>query len=314
MPYIEGPSLRWIHATRSEEVRVSGLFVGLATLDVLQLVETLPAPDEKVRGLDDMLAAGGPATNAAVAFAHLGGAATLLTRAPDGPAWELMRADLAARRVDVHRVAAQRGRRTTVATILVTRATGERAVISTGDRTHLGDPPPLAEPIEIDVARHDVVLLDGHEPDLAAHVAARANAAGVPVVLDGGSWKATTPELLPLVDAAVVSSAFAPEGVDGTERVLDFLLDSGVGYAAVTAGAGGIRYRSRNQEGEVPAQKADVVDTLGAGDFFHGAFAHHVAGHGLGDESFRAALARGAQVAARSVESFGTRAWLGDGL
>lgn len=291
----------------------AGLFVGLATLDVVQLVDALPRPDEKIRAFDDMLAAGGPAANAAVAFARSGGRATLVTRVPDGSAWDLMRGDLTACGVDVLRAPTAEGRRVTVASILVTRDTGERAVVSTGDRSHADAgvaPDPASFLDAIDAAAYSVLLCDGHEADLAIPLAARAREAGVPVVLDGGSWKPTTAELLRHVDAAVVSSAFRPAaGGD----VLDYLSEAGVPYAAVTRGASSILYRTSTGDGELAVEPvAGVVDTLGAGDFFHGGFAHHVAAHGLHDEAgFLAALAFGAGVAGESIRSFGTRAWLG---
>ena len=39
-----------------------GWFVGLATLDVIQLVDVLPAPNQKTTAKQTWLAAGGPAT------------------------------------------------------------------------------------------------------------------------------------------------------------------------------------------------------------------------------------------------------------
>ena len=61
------------------------IFAGLATLDVIQLVNRLPHPNEKVAALDFLLAAGGPAANAAVAFAACGGAPCLVTALPEHP-------------------------------------------------------------------------------------------------------------------------------------------------------------------------------------------------------------------------------------
>ena len=296
-----------------------GLFVGLSTLDVVQLVERLPGPDEKVQALDDMFAAGGPATNAAVGFAASGSSATmLLTRAGDGPQWELMRNDLEACGVDTLRAPTQPGRRPTVATILVTRATGHRAVISSQDKAHLlaaPAPDPADVLARLDVERFDVVQLDGHEADLAEAVAIRARAAGIPVILDGGSWKPSTPRLLPLVDAAVVSSAFHPPALntrDNPEAVLEFLLACGVRFAAVTRGSNPICYRFAAGAGEVPVEQVAAVDTLGAGDFFHAGFSAHVARHGMSYASLVEALRTGSALAARSIASFGTRAWLGE--
>ena len=57
----------------------AGLFVGLVTLDLVQRVDKAPGPNEKVVAFAADIAAGGPATNAAVTFAALGGRATLVT-------------------------------------------------------------------------------------------------------------------------------------------------------------------------------------------------------------------------------------------
>src|SRR5690625_5828251 len=59
--------------------RPRGVFAGLATLDVIHRVDASPGPDEKVTALSQFVAAGGPAANAAVTFAALGGHAVLLT-------------------------------------------------------------------------------------------------------------------------------------------------------------------------------------------------------------------------------------------
>jgi sugar/nucleoside kinase (ribokinase family) len=64
---------------------VRGLFVGLVTLDVIQRVERFPGPNDKIMATSADVAAGGPATNAAVTFAALGGTATLLTALGTGP-------------------------------------------------------------------------------------------------------------------------------------------------------------------------------------------------------------------------------------
>ena len=76
--------------------------------------------------------------------------------------------------------------------------------------------------------------------------------------------------------------------------------------AAITRGEQSILFRTLEGEGEVPVPAIDAVDTLGAGDVFHGAVAYYLAG-GL---AFDAALAGAAKVAARSCTSFGTRDWM----
>ncbi len=56
-----------------------GIFVGLTTFDVVHYVERFPRADEKIEAVERWMGAGGPAANAAAAFAALGGQATLVT-------------------------------------------------------------------------------------------------------------------------------------------------------------------------------------------------------------------------------------------
>ena len=53
------------------------------------------------------------------------------------------------------------------------------------------------------------LLVDGHQSQSQRAAAQRARQAGVPVVLDGGSLRPSTRELLELTDHAVVSERFA---------------------------------------------------------------------------------------------------------
>jgi sugar/nucleoside kinase (ribokinase family) len=286
----------------------AALFAGLCTLDIIQAVDRVPGPDEKVTALDQVVAAGGPATNAAVAFAYLGGDATLLTGAGRHPLAGGIRADLAGAGVRLVDAAADDDRPPPVSAIAVTAGTGDRSVVS---RNAAGRE--LAPPRNLHALadRAQAVLVDGHHPRLALAAAIAARERGVPCILDGGSWKADTPELLPYVDVAVCSADFGPPG--GSGSVLDFLLGHGVRWAAVTDGPRPVTWagaRGRSGSSIVPA--VDVADTLGAGDVFHGAFTYAVTVNGALDEgSFVAALGFATEVAGRSCRSFGTRAWMG---
>ncbi|MGW9025643.1 PfkB family carbohydrate kinase [Streptomyces sp. NPDC055722] len=285
------------------------LFVGLATLDVLQQVEHVPAANEKVVALAQTAAAGGPATNAAVLHAHLGGTAHLLTGVGTHPLATGITADLRRFGVHLHDRTDNPSGVPTVSTILVTAATGERAVVSTNATAA-----ELVPPSDLDelVRARTAVLLDGHHPALALAAARHAREHGVVTVLDGGSFKPVTQQLLAHVDVAVCSADFHPPGCATATDTLAYLHDHHVPWAAVTDGAHPVRYSGPGGSGTVPVPAvATVVDTLGAGDFFHGAFTHHIAATGgLDQAAFSAALAFAARTAARSTESFGTRDWL----
>ncbi len=92
--------------------------------------------------------------------------------------------------------------------------------------------------------------------------------------------------------------------------ILAYLVGKGPAYAAVTRGPRGVVFRGPHSRGAVPVERVRVVDTLGAGDFFHGALAVAIAQAGVSDEEFPHQLAWASRVAGASVGSFGTRAWL----
>jgi sugar/nucleoside kinase (ribokinase family) len=290
----------------------SAIFAGLATLDIVQLIDRLPLANEKVAALDFLVAAGGPAANAAVAFAHCGGRASLVTALPDHAMTALITADLVAHGVDVTAAASYEGPPVT-ASILVTKSTGERAVVSPSGVATSGDPVFARDDATLVPLLDGVgaMMLDGYFPSISLPLARQARLRGIPVVLDGGSYKPYTDEVVAAVDVAVVSDDFAPPGTAGEpEAVFAYLLDRGVTHAAMTRGEREIVYVTPTASGRVPVATVSVVDTLGAGDFFHGALTYRIASLGLDDSRFADDLAFASGVAGRSLGSFGTRAWL----
>ncbi|MFJ3797475.1 PfkB family carbohydrate kinase [Streptomyces sp. NPDC090088] len=297
--------------------RTEGLFVGLCTLDVIQLVDHVPGPDEKLTAREQVVAAGGPATGAAVAFGRLGGRPHLLTGIGSHPLALGIRADLDALGVRVTDLAAGRAEPPAVSSILVTASTGARAVASTnaaGWRLRPPTDPDDLNELEELVASCDIAEFDGHHLELALAVAAAARTADRPTVLDAGSWKDGTDRLLRSIDVAVCSADFHPPGTATPADTLEFLRDHGVTWTAVTDGGAPIAWAGPGGGGLVDVPGTRVVDTLGAGDVLHGALTHHLTAHAaLDGPAFADALARAAAVASRACASFGTRAWLTEG-
>jgi sugar/nucleoside kinase (ribokinase family) len=301
---------------------------GLVTLDVVQTVDALPGPDQKIvaDGLDVRF--GGPAANAAATAAALGVPTRLVTAIGSGPVADLVRAGLRDAGVDVLDLAAGLAATPPVSTVLVTRATGERAVVSVNGTgaPDLGAAATRALGVEPEVARGatprrprggaltgaTAVLVDGHHLGAAVPVAATARVLGVPVALDGGSWKPGLGDLLAHVDHAVLSADFRlPDGGPdaGGDVLADLLARWPLASAARSAGGGPLRWAARDgARGEVAvaAVPADeVVDTLGAGDVLHGALAAELArGAGLVD-----ALRAGTRRATESVRHPGALGW-----
>ena len=296
-----------------------GCFVGLGVLDLVHLVERIPGPDEKVVARDELVAAGGPAANAAVAFAWAGGRPTLVTALGSHPLGRAAAADLRACGVRVHDRTPGRATPPPLASILVTSATGARAVVSSTDRGFAAEPPAPLEPDEVGrlLAGVDVVLADGHHRSLAGALLAGARERGIVTVLDAGTWRPAFESLLALADVVIASAAFRPPEVTSAadlDAVLEALLARGVVAAARTAGPDPISWRHRDGgAGGIAVPAGPVVDTLGAGDVLHGVAAFLLAGAPPPTAArFAAVLAEAARVAAASCGSFGTRSWLAE--
>ncbi|MEV6166612.1 PfkB family carbohydrate kinase [Streptomyces sp. NPDC051954] len=285
-----------------------GLFVGLSTLDVIQLVEHVPGSNEKLTAREQTVAAGGPAANAAATFSHLGGAAGLLTAIGSHPLGHAVTADLNRLGVTVTDLAAESPDPPAVSSILVTASTGERAVAST-NATGVRLVPP--DGLDALVAACDIVELDGHHMELALATAHAARTVGRPTVLDGGSWKAGMQSLLPSIDVAVCSDDFHPPGTYTPADTLKLLQKHGVAWTAVSRGGRSIVWAGPDGGGTVDVPPVRVADTLGAGDVLHGALTHHLAVQGdLAPHGFVEALRGAAEVASYACASFGTRAWM----
>nr|WP_169166026.1 PfkB family carbohydrate kinase [Cellulomonas taurus] len=298
---------------------------GLVTLDVSQVVEAVPAPDQKVVAEGLAVTFGGPAANAAATAVALGVPARLVTAVGTGPIADLVRAGLADAGVAVTDLAADTDASPPVSTVLITRATGQRAVAS----VNAVGMPTLPAPDAGLLDRATALLVDGHHLSAAVPLAAEARRRGIPVLLDGGSWKPGLDGLLAHVDHAVLSADFAlpnhadpgplapiqpaeqspvmPAGDD--DPACAVLLDRWPRVLSVarSAGAGPARLVERGSDPvllPVPAV-ARVVDTLGAGDVLHGAIGAELArGATIGD-----ALRAGIAVATRSTQYPGALGW-----
>lgn len=285
---------------------VVGLFAGLASLDVVHRVLRPPQPDRKIEDLRQDLAAGGPAANAAVTFAALGGRAVLVTALGRHPLARLIADELTDRHVEVIDATPERTEPPAVSSVTVTESTGARTVVSPRGRgVAIDAPPPLPH--------CDVVLVDGHHPVLATAAARHGKIAGVPVLLDAGSWKPVLPEVLPHTDIAACSAAFrTPHSTDPTAIAAEML--GQVGTVLVTRGALPVLWWQGREYGEVPVVKVAVVDTLAAGDVFHGALALAAARTPARSDpaALAAAIRFACQVAALRCSVAGPRDWLAD--
>ncbi len=284
-----------------------GLFVGLTTLDLIYQAAQLPDSNQKIVATDYVVSAGGPATNAAIAFRHLGNQATVLSVVGAHPMSHLILTDLREQGVHLADLHPTRSEPPPVSSIIVTQATGERAVISINAVNTSATPDQIPSHIlqDIELQAVDIVLIDGHQMAVGRSLAQQAHAQNIPVVIDGGSWKPGFDTVLPFVTYAVCSANFHPPGCQSEAEVMCYLSDFNIPYRAITYGEKPITYGDRTQIGHIPVPTIQAVDTLGAGDIFHGAFCHFIL-----HTDFVTALDQAAQVAAHACQFFGTRRWM----
>ncbi|PMB32768.1 ribokinase [Fischerella thermalis BR2B] len=283
---------------------MKGLFVGLVTLDLIYLAQSPPRNNQKIVAADYTVTAGGPATNAAVTFSHLGNQSELLGVVGSHPMTQLIRGDLEKYQVEIIDLDPATTNPPPVSSIIVTQASGERAVISINAVKTQANSQAILPDILQNV---DIVLIDGHQMTVGIEIAQTAKANNIPVVIDGGSWKPGFDKLLPFVDYAICSANFHPPNCQTQEQVFTYLSEFGIPHIAITHGEQPIKYliQETGTTGFVNVSKTTAVDTLGAGDIFHGAFCHYVL-----RENFLDALASAAKIAAFSCQFFGTRRWM----
>jgi sulfofructose kinase len=265
--------------------------IGLTAFDLTWEVGALPSGGGKIRASHFRQGGGGMAANAAVAAAKLGARVRFWGRAGDDLAGHAMADELRALGVDACDLRLFPGARSSVSGIVVD-ARGERSIVNFRGADLPDDASwlPLAA-----IAETDAVLGDVRWPAGVAAAFAAARRAGVPTVLDGDvAEPAVFDALLPLTDHAVFSepglTGYAP-GLADDEARLSHALARGCGLAAVTLGERGVLWTDGGAVQRRPGFRVAAVDTTGAGDVFHGAFAFALGARIAVAEAFRFAAA-----------------------
>jgi sulfofructose kinase len=279
----------------------SVLCVGIAVLDYVFAVETMPARPEKYRAKDLAVVGGGIAANAAVTIARLGGKALLATRLGTDATGEAIVAELEREGVDCSPSLRFDGVRSPTSAVLVD-AQGERLVVSFSDPQIPTDPSALPSELPAGVG---AVLGDTRWPEGSAYLFGLARASRIPAVFDADR-KPNPAEVAELATHVAFSAQGLAEttGKADPEEGLRALATSARNWAAVTVGERGVYFVEGVDVVHEPAFHVHTVDTLAAGDVWHGAFALALA-EGQGE---RDAVRFASAVSAIKCTRFGGRA------
>ena len=248
---------------------------------------------------------GGPGATASFALVRLGAQVKLATQLGDDLPGRLQHEELSAIGVDLSLSRINPGFETPKAVILVDPRSGERTIFWTR-----GDLPPLS-PDLVDYSwldNMDLFYTDGHETAAARKLALEAKRRGLPVVMDAGSVRTGSVDLVAAVTDAISSEGFAPAmtGNENPAEALRALHQMGPERVAMTFGARGVLALESGVVVHIPAFKVRVVDTTGAGDAFHAGYAFARAT----GRNFTESLTFGSAVAGLKCEDWGGRAGL----
>lgn len=215
---------------------------------------------------------GGLIGTALVACARLGADCALLTLLGDDAVGDQILAELVDEGIDVDRAVRIPGGESPFSFIHVDETSGERTIFYRGGKNLQGDPNAP------DLASFQALLVDDVFPDLSLGAAKAAQSLGIPVIAD------LIPDddnymLLRHTDVLIAPRDFPRRlgSESDTNAALDAIHALGPRTAVITLGADGWVCSDAAGRGAGKAFQVNVVDTTGAGDAFHGAFAYALA-------------------------------------
>ncbi|KPJ60523.1 MAG: hypothetical protein AMJ46_05800 [Latescibacteria bacterium DG_63] len=246
--------------------------LGYTATDYLAIVPNLPEFDTKLEATCLSIQGGGPVATGLVTAARLGHSCSYIGKVGDDSFAEFMVAELAREGVDVRRVVCEKGAESQFAFVMVDSSSGHRTIVWTrGTVSKLRQ----GEAILTDIDSCRCLLLDDLEVEAAIEAALRAREAKVPIVLDAGTFREGMGKLLPLCDYIVAGREFGTQlaGTSAPLAAARDIHDKTGNVAAITMGEEGCVCVDTDGVHRQGAFKVRAVDTTGAGDVFHGAFA-----------------------------------------
>ena len=250
------------------------LCAGIIVLDEVFRVTEFPQPDGKVQATDFFVVNGGCAANAAVAIARLG-ARVSLAGPMGGPPGEDSNGDrvlaaLARENIDYSFCPRIPGLRTALSAIFLNER-GDRTIVTYRDERVATAAP--ADP-EATVANVDAVLVDNRYPDFVQPICEAARRRKIPVVLDGDRPTVEDEALFRIATHVIFSSEClrATTGVADLAAGLRHMARHTKSFLAVSNGPNDIVFLQDGEIRQLPVFEIEPVDTLGAGDTFHGGF------------------------------------------
>jgi sulfofructose kinase len=250
------------------------LCIGMPVRDLTFRVPGVPARGSKENATHFDEICGGNALNAAIGIVRLGGRASIC--GPMGDSREtssrFIFEQMAHEGIDTRHIVHMPGLVTPISAIMIDPS-GERTIVTFRDpelwKVHLPDADVLLDDCH-------AILTESRCAEFCTELCAEARRRGIPVIVDVDRAMSLREGLLNASSHLVFSSEPLQETADVSDdgEALKKIAKLTPSFLAGTRGARGTIWLNEQQKlEETPAFPVHTVDTLGAGDVFHGAFA-----------------------------------------
>lgn len=246
--------------------------VGACVYDTLIVADSFPKEDTKLIAKGVMQSGGGPCATGLVAAAKLGGKCGYIGVLSEDSGGAFLLNDFEKYNVDTSNVKIEKGGSFS-SCVLINEPNFTRTCI-----VYRGDLPPLHlnENHLLSIKNAKILMVDGNELSAAIEAAKAAKNNGTKVLYDAGGLYKGVENLLPYADILIPSEEFALgfTGEKDTEAAARKLYSQfNPDVVVITKGKqGGICFDGESIK-KYNAFPVEVVDSNGAGDVFHGAFA-----------------------------------------
>jgi len=247
--------------------------IGANVYDTLIKVPYYPSEDTKLRAESIVKCGGGPCATGLVAAAKLGGSCAFIGYLSDDEGGRFLKADMEKYNVSTEFTDIKSGYLSFSSYVVLSGENASRTCVF-----HKGNVPPLVldDKKKNAILNSEILLIDGNEMEAAVEAAKIARNAGKNVLYDAGGLYDGVEKLLPFANILIPSEEFA-KGHTKTHNVHDAAIKLKEMYnpdiIVITQGKnGGILYDGTKFT-KYPAFDVEAIDTNGAGDVFHGAFA-----------------------------------------
>ena len=250
------------------------LVIGRSCLDTIAVINQFPADNQKVPLEFRLTEGGGQGGTASCCISRLGGRVAYAGKLGDDDEGRFCLQQLKKFGVATDFIEVVSGGKTPVAYVFVTAASGHRTIIY--ERNTL---PRITidEQLKNLAARAQIVLLDPEVTYLGGPLKAAAGGR-IKIVYDCERWRTGLEDIMDTADYFIPTAEFLESdrlnfgAIPFSQKIIK-LNGLVTGQLVVTRGAKGAYYPAGDKLYQVTAPAVRAVDTVGAGDNFHAAFA-----------------------------------------